>query len=134
MWAASTLTFFSFCRSGEITVPSEGGYDPNAHLSYNDLSGDKAKCPSRITLRLKKSKMDPFREGVHITVGATNNSLCPVSALLAYLVHRGSKDGPLFLWPDGTPLTRTRFVQEVRGVLAKAKLYRQKTLLGIVFG
>ena len=121
-WAASTLAFFAFCRSGEITVPCEGGYDPTAHLSFNDLAVDNAKLPSQLSMRLKKTKTDPFREGVRVTIGVTKDDLCPIGAMMAYLVYRGSKDGPLFCWPDGTPLTRTRFVQETRTALTKANL------------
>ena len=73
-------------------------------------------------MRLKKSKTDPFRQGVSITLGVTQDSLCPVAAMLAYLEFRGAQQGPLFIWPDGTPLTRSRFVDEVRGALTKAKL------------
>ena len=29
LWAASLITFFSFCRSGEVTVENESKYDPN---------------------------------------------------------------------------------------------------------
>ena len=122
LWAALTLAFFSFCRSGKITVPSEKGFDPSAHLSLSDLSVDNARSPSRLTMRLKKSKTDPFREGVQITIGATKDDIFPVGAILAYLAHRGSKDGPLFTWPNGIPLTRTRFVQEVREALNNANL------------
>ena len=28
LWAACTLAFFAFCRSGEITIPAEGSFDP----------------------------------------------------------------------------------------------------------
>ena len=28
LWAASTIAFFGFCRSGEITTPSDNSYDP----------------------------------------------------------------------------------------------------------
>lgn len=122
LWAASTLTFFSFCRSGETTIPSGKAFDPTAHLAVGDLSVDNVKAPSHLTMRLKKSKTDPFREGVSITVGATKDSLCPIGAVLAYLAYRGTVPGPLFTWPDGTPLTRTRFVQEVRQALTKANL------------
>lgn len=130
LWAASTLTFFSFCRSGETTIPSGKAFDPTAHLAVGDLSVDNVKAPSRLTMRLKKSKTDPFREGVSITVGATKDSLCPIGAVLAYLAYRGTVPGPLFTWPDGTPLTRTRFVQEVR----QALICLRATLLAIVSG
>jgi len=37
LWAAATNNFFSFCRSGEITVPSENSYNVDSHLSFEDL-------------------------------------------------------------------------------------------------
>ncbi len=35
---------------------------------------------------------------------------------------RGSQEGPLFIFPDGTYLTRERLVEAVRQVLSKAGL------------
>lgn len=122
LWAASTFTFFSFCRSGEVTVPSPSGFDPTIHLSYSDISVDNPKSPSVLIVKLEKSKTDPFRIGVNIAVGSTQNDLCPVSAMLAYLAIRGSRDGPLFTWQNGTPLTRIQFVESVREGLSKANL------------
>jgi len=43
--------------------------------------------------------------------------LCPVAAVLAWMVRRGKADGPLFHFRDGSPLTQQRFVAEVRSVL-----------------
>ena len=40
-------------------------------------------------LKLKKTKTDPFREGVKITIGASGDDICPVAALLAYLAQWG---------------------------------------------
>ena len=122
LWAASSLTFFAFCRSGEVTVPSEKDYDPSTHLSYEDIAVDNKMNPSMLFMRLKKTKTDPFREGVKITIGASGDDICPVAALLAYLAQRGSRPGPLFLWHDNTPLTKTQFGVEVRKALGKAKL------------
>ena len=34
---------------------------------------------------MKASKTDPFRMGVDIFIGRTDNELCPVSAVLAYM-------------------------------------------------
>lgn len=33
LWAAACLCFFRFFRSGEITIPSLGAFDPRVHLS-----------------------------------------------------------------------------------------------------
>ena len=122
LWAASSVAFFSFCRSGELTVPSEESFDPSAHLTVDDISVDDLKKPSVLAIKLKKSKTDPFRKGVKIALGRTHNELCPVSALLSYLQRRGKKPGPLFLWNDGRALTRESFVKAVRGALQKANL------------
>ena len=46
LWASSATTFFSFCRSGEVTVQKEFNYDPTVHLSYGDLAVDNAANPS----------------------------------------------------------------------------------------
>ena len=59
---------------------------------------------------------------MRIVIGRTTDDFCPVAALLAYLKVRGSHPGPLFQWKSGTPLTKTRFVEEVRAALEAAHL------------
>ena len=46
LWAASLTTFFSFCRSGEITLEKEEKYDSTTHLSFSDVVADNATSPS----------------------------------------------------------------------------------------
>ena len=120
LWAASTVTFFSFCRSGETTVGST--YDPNTHLSISDLAVDNAQNPSIVSLNIKHSKTDQGRVGVKAVIGRTGDDICPVLALLSYLAKRGNKPGALFLWADGSPLSKSKFVEEVRLALNKAGL------------
>ena len=36
-------------------------------------------------------------------IGKTGDDICPMSALLSYLVLRGNKPGPLFQWENGSP-------------------------------
>ena len=122
LWAASLTTFFSFCRSGEITVPSEDQYDPNSHLSYSDVAVNDAKAPSIISLRIKQSKTDQERAGTRVVIGKTGDDICPIDALLKYLSKRGDKSGPLFQWQDGSPLSKSQFVAEVRSALLAANL------------
>ena len=66
--------------------------------------------PSALQVTVKASKTDPFRQGVVLHVGASGDSLCPVAAVLDYMVARGGKAGPLFMWKDGRFLTREDFV------------------------
>ena len=123
MWLAlATTTFFTFCRLGEMVVEREDAYEPNAHLSFRDLAVDNAKAPSVISLHLRHSKTDPTYKGVKVYIGKTGDDLCPVSALLHYLTARGSRPGPLFVCENGKPLTKLKFVEEVRAALTEANL------------
>ena len=61
--------------------------------------------------------MDPFRHGVPIYLGRSQADLCPISAVLAYMVLRGATPGPFFFFADGSYLTRDRFVVSVRAAL-----------------
>jgi len=90
LWAASLTTFFSFCRSGEVTVEKEDKYDPATHLSFSDVAADSATSPSAISLNIKYSKTDQGRVGCQVVLGKTQDDLCPATALLEYLARRGS--------------------------------------------
>ena len=57
----------------------------------------------------KASKTDPFRKGVNLYIGRTNNDLCHTAAMMAYLAIQGDSEGPLFCFRSGQPLTCERF-------------------------
>ena len=126
VWAACCLCFFAFLRAGEMTVPSDNAYDPAVHLSVHDLAVDNPSSPSALRITIKQSKTDPFRRSVDLWVGKTGSDLCPVAAVLDYLTARGSRVGPLFMFADGRPLTRQRFVDAVRGALDAAGFVKEK--------
>ena len=122
LWTAALVTFFSFCRSGEITVEDEKRYDPKTHLSLADVTVDNAVSPSIIALNIKYSKTDQGRVGVRVILGRTGDDLCPVVALLNYLSRRGNKPGALFQWQDSTPLSKTKFIEATWQALTAAQL------------
>ena len=93
IWSASLVCFFSFMRSGEITIPSQSAYDPSVHLNFADVSVDDLTNPTIIQLSIKQSKTDPFRHGVNMYLGSTGNTLCPVTALLNYFVSERKTSG-----------------------------------------
>ena len=126
LWAAATICFFGILRAGELLMDRRSGFDPSQHLALEDVATDDKRQPTMIQITLKHSKTDPFRKGVDIVVGTTGNDLCPVKALLDYLGMRGGAPGPLFMWRDGTSLTRSHFVTKVREALA-ALNYTQTT-------
>ena len=111
---------------GELTVPSDTTYDPTVHLSQSNIPVDNPAAPMVIQVAIKQSKTDPFRQGVNIFFGRTSTDLCPVAALLNYLVVRGSEPGPLFRFRDGHFLTRQRLVQAVREALQRAGVEQSK--------
>ena len=120
IWAACCMAFVGFLRAGEMTVPDEGAYDASVHLGVEDVAIDNASSPSYVRVHIKKSKTDPFRHGVDLFLGRTRTDLCPVAAILSYLVAKGAGPGPFFRFTDGRPLTRSRFVDRVREALADA--------------
>lgn len=120
LWAASCLCFFGFLRSGEIVCPSETSFGPLSHLAFADIADDNRSAPSAIQVQIKASKTDPFHQGVTLHIGVAGGAICPVAAVLSYMVARGSTPGPLFTWEDGRHLTRDRFVAGVRAALTSA--------------
>ena len=81
---------------------------------------------SYVHVSVKQSKTDPFRQGVDLFLGWMRTNLCPVVAVLSYLVMRGPGPGPLFSFSDGKWLTRRRFVSKVREALAAAGIKQTK--------
>ena len=126
LWAASTTCFFGFMRAGDITVPSQDAYDPTAHLSFKDIAVDAPANPTVMEVRIKASKTDPFRKGVNLYIGRTNNDLCPIAAMMAYLAIRGGSECPLFRFRSGQPLTRERFVAKVWDTLSSSGIDQSK--------
>ena len=122
IWAAALLCFFGFFRSGEITTPNTTGFNPKIHLAWGDVAIDSQQSPSLLKIRLKRSKTDQFGQGVDIYVGKTGCPLCPVAGVTAYMVQRGTGEGPFFQFADRTPLTKARFTEQIRAILGDAGL------------
>ena len=64
----------------------------------------------------------PVRQGhgTEVSLGATGDEICPVTAVSAYVARRGRSAGAFFCLEDGLPLTKARFVEGVRSALARA--------------
>ena len=118
LWAAACTAFFGFLRIGEFTSPTVSTFDSSVHLAVSDISVDHPRDPTALFIRLKQSKTDQLRKGVTVVLGKTDQApLCPVSAMISYLVVRGMTPGPAFKWSDGHYLTRANFVTEVKRAL-----------------
>ena len=73
-----------------MVVPSQSNYDPATHLCFGDVLVDNTVTPSFIQARIKSSKTDPFRKGMSVYLGVAGGELCPVAAILDYMVRCGS--------------------------------------------
>ena len=116
--AAATASFFGFFRAGEITLPSQSAFDQRFHLAWGDVAADDGKPPSMIRIHLKRSKCDQLGKGVDVYLGRTCGPACPVSEMLGYIELRGPAPGPFFRFHDGSPLTKSAFVERVRRALS----------------
>jgi hypothetical protein len=106
--------------SGMLWFPSESAYDPEIHLRYEDVAIDDPSAPSIMRVHLRASKTAPFRKGVDLFLGRTDNDLCPLAAMLSFLAIRGNDPGFLFASKDGRLLTKSKFISAIRKVLCEA--------------
>ena len=97
------MGFFGFLQVGEFTVNS--AFDPNHHLTSQDLQVDSMVNPTSIKVHVKSSKTDPFWQGCDIYISKRRPTLCPIAAIIRYLKLRGPSKGPLFINLDGNTLT-----------------------------
>ena len=67
---------------------------------------DSYSNPRLVTVRIKASKTDLYRQGVTVYMGRAGGELCPVAAVQGYMVQHGSQPGPFFRFRDSRVLTR----------------------------
>ena len=87
-------------------------------LSPQDVSVDSHQNPRVVSIHLCQTKADPFGAGVTIYLGRTDHVNCPVTALLGYLALRDQDPGPLFLFKDGSTLSKAKLLSSIRTALA----------------
>ena len=114
-WASCTLAFFGLLRVSEYTCPHIKKANRTTCLCIDDVHIDQQG--SGMVVHIKTSKSDPFSKGCSIQVGATNNVLCPVQAMFCYISSRVSLSFPLFVFANGTFLTRSRMSAFLSSVL-----------------
>ena len=85
LWSATLLAFFGLLRSSEYVSPTHNRYSHHSTLLCSNITFASDK--SCVRVHIKQSKTDPFRNGCHIRIGITLNSLCPVSALFHFIQH-----------------------------------------------
>ena len=120
-WAACCLGFFGFLRVGEFTARNSSAPPNPGIIEIQDISRAPGDTPQYLCIHLRVLKTDPFGRGVHIYLGRTNAIICPVAAILSFLVVRPSHlSGPLLQFADGTTLTRSFLITAVKRALSTA--------------
>ena len=122
LWAACCLGFFGFLKAGEFTVNSP--FDSASHLSPEDFQVDSRSNPTCMRVQVKCSKTDPFRQGCCIYLGRGRSSICPISAITAYLTLHGGSPGPFFLHMDGSSLTHQTLSSFLQATLSASGFSR----------
>lgn len=102
------LAFHGFLRISELAVSSA-----NNHVL----------CLSNVVLHdtsivVKFSSFKHHKGHPHsIVISGTSDPLCPVVALTRYVQLRGSQPGPLFLFPDNSPVSQSYFRSTLKSSL-----------------
>lgn len=118
--AACSLAFFGFLRCGELLALKRADVKVEAH---------------RLTIHIRASKTDPFRQGCTVYVGqATDPGICPVGLIRLHLQSAAFKDDqPLFQASPGRALSRERFVELLQTALSACGVRNAKAYKGHSF-
>ena len=104
LWAALLVVFFGFLWSGKLLA-----------LQHSDI----LRRSEGYHLLIKASKTDPFWRGATVKLSISKDCiLCAVGALDHLLAASPSRQGPVFHFQNGTPLTRQNLnilIQELAG-------------------
>lgn len=101
--AATLIAFYGLLRASEYLSSHTHIYDPTTTLLLQDITFSRNR--SSVSIFIKQSKTDPFRQGCKIKIYANNGRLCPVTTLHWYYLQC-HHTGPLFTFLDGSYLTR----------------------------
>ena len=131
MWATCCIAFFSLLRVSEFTAPTQSHFNSSSHLSLTDVALDSFTSLQVITITLKQSKTDQLRQGTHLYLGKIGHHVCPVEAIIPYLIARGNRPAPpLFMLQNGKMLTRCIFSAAIHKVLSVSHYRTWQTFPG----
>ena len=110
----------SFVPGSEFMSPSATHFNPLVHLCFTDVSFTPEGC---LTLHLKSSKTDPYRQGCSLLIAPYRRSVCAVRALRKYLsLHSVSGASPLYVFQSGAYLTRAKVTLTLRTLLRRLSI------------
>ena len=100
-----TTAYFGLLRASEFCCPTKSTFSPSSSLLVEDVKLNT----NSITVTLKVSKSDPYRNGHQIRFTRTGKSICPYRALQKHIENCLDTGKPLFAFYSGKFLTRQLF-------------------------
>ncbi len=110
IYAIYLLAFHAFLRIGEIVVTSPS--KTSEVIQFHQVVLSDTLC---ITFRKYKHYSGP---PVTLSIPPHPGLFCPVAAVANYLSYRGTGSGPLFAFPDGSPVSKQFFQRHLSYSLA----------------
>ena len=117
-----SLAFFALLRIGELAV--KRGNLSSKVLQLCDVSWQNNKRILIIVLR--HFKHNSSGRPVTLELRKQGNAICPVTLMSKYLSIRSSKQGPLFIFVDGSPITVSFFNLELKKYLRSSGFSTKK--------
>lgn len=104
--SAFTLAFYGFLPSSEFTSPSTTQFNALVHLCCGDVS---FSSDGYLSLQLKASKTNPYRQGCSLLIAPSGCSVRAVQAICKYLALRSATNtAPPYAFHSGLYLTRAK--------------------------
>ena len=114
------LAFHGFLRIGEISL--RPGISSQYVLQRSDLvivTGRNTSAKQSLQLTISHAKHQQVNRPVVLQITSQPNK-CPVATITRYLRIRGTSAGPLFIFPDNRPITRSFFASQLSACLLHA--------------
>ena len=119
MQTMCTIGFFGFLRCGEMTC-KYAKFDPVVDLTMQDVQFTSS---SSMSIQIKASKTDPFRQGITLHFFQMKPPICPVRMMSIYFRNRmrlgGSHDSPLFIDSKGNAVSRDFFIRHLKMIMSR---------------
>ena len=122
VWAAFTLAFFAVLHCSECTYQGISRFRSQVDLSTDCVSFHPSLAsPQWMSIFLKASKTDAFRQGHTLVIACSTSPVCAVTAMRDYFLTACPR-GPLFSFRSGRLLTRSAVVNLLRDAARQAGL------------
>ena len=103
LWSTCCLAFYGFLHASEFTSPTKNSISPHQTLLLSDITFGQDNSPF---VRIKMSKVDPFRQVHVLSIAPAGSYVCAVPSTRHYLSFRTSTSGPLYVFRIETYHTR----------------------------